>query len=143
MRTLFILALLCGPARADEIERYCGNIAEPARERRYAILKAEAEAMEAGIDARMAALEKKRAELEDWLARREAFAARAEDSLVAIYAGMRPDAAAERLELLPDMLAAAIVMKLKPRRAALVLNEMASKKAAALSAIVAASAGDT
>ena len=148
VRTLLLLALLAVPAvparAADtksEIERFCTNIADPARERRYAILQAEAAELRSGIDARMRGLEARRAEIEGWMRKREAFLRRAEDQLVAIYASMRPDSAAERLALLDDALAAAIVMKLKPKRAALVLNEMAKKKAAAVSAVIAASAG--
>ena len=147
MRTLIAVALLIAlPAHADqarsEIERFCSNIADPARERRYAILQAEVAELQSGIDARMRGLEAKRVEVETWMGKREAFLERAEDQLVAIYASMRPDSAAERLALLDDVLAAAIVMKLKPKRAALVLNEMAKKKAAAISAVIAASAGD-
>ena len=153
MRSPFLALLLClsGPAcaspaaagpdeGASEVERFCTNIADAARERRYSILHAEAEALERGIDARMRGLEQKREALEAWLAKREAFLARAEERLVAIYGGMRPDAAAERLALLDAALAAAIVMKLAPKRAALVLNEMPKERAAALSAVIAASA---
>ena len=131
------------PAEASrtrsEIERYCTNIADPARERRYALLKSEIERLEEGVETRMRALEAKRMEVEQWLARRDAFLARAGDQLVAIYATMRPDAAAERLALLDDPLAAGVVMKLKPKQAALVLNEMPKAKAAAVSAVIAAS----
>ena len=127
-----------GDARS-EIERFCSNIADPARERRYALLKAEIETLEEGIDARMRALEAKRAAVEEWLEKRDAFLSRAQSQLVSIYAGMRPDAAAERLALLDDALAAGVVMKLSPKRAALVLNEMKSGKAAAISAVIAAS----
>lgn len=145
MRVLAVLLALTAPAAAQttasEVERFCTAIAEPARERRYALLQAEIDELERGIDTRMAALEAKRQEVEVWLGRRDAFLARAEDQLVAIYAAMRPDAAAERLALLDDTLAAAVVMKLKPKRAALVLNEMKRDKAAALSAVIAASVG--
>ena len=145
MRMLLVVALLAGSAHAadtrSEVERFCTNIADPARERRYAILRAEVAELQSGIDARMRGLDAKRIEIEEWMAKRDAFLDRAEDQLVSIYASMRPDSAAERLALLDDTLAAAIVMKLKPKRAALVLNEMAKAKAATISAVIAASAG--
>ena len=160
MRTALVLLLLVGtahmPVRADpvqadpvrtdgarsDIERFCTNLADPARERRYALLQAEIERLEEGIETRMRLLDAKRAEVEDWLGRREAFKDRARAQLVAIYEGMRPDAAAERLALLDDALAAAVVMKLAPKRAALVLNEMKTAKAARISAVIAASVGE-
>lgn len=139
---LVSIALPCAAQTAGEasdVERFCTNIAEPARERRYAILQAQIETLETGVETRMRALEAKRAEVEEWLGKRDAFLDRAEDRLVAIYDNMRPDAAAERLALLDDALAAGIVMKLKPKRAALVLNEMDTARAAAVSALIAAS----
>ncbi|MDP2732208.1 MAG: flagellar protein, partial [Hoeflea sp.] len=53
---------------------------------------------------------------------------------------MRPDAAAEQLEIVSPMVAAAIIMKLSPRLASQILNEMDSKKAAGLTGIIASSA---
>ena len=142
MRTLPIALLLISSAASaaqSDVERFCSNIADPAQERRYAILQLEIDRMQEGIDTRMRALDARRAEVEAWLGKRDAFLARARDQLVAIYAGMRPDAAAERLSLLDDALAAGIIMKLTPKEAALVLNEMGKAKAAAISAVIAAS----
>ena len=144
LRHILILGLLCSPSHAaspvaSEIERFCTGITEPARERRYALLQAQIEALERAMRVRADALDAKRAETEAWLAKRDAFIDRAEDTLVGIYARMRPDAAAERLELVTETLAAAIVMKLKPKSAGLLLNEMSPEKAASISAIISAS----
>ena len=124
----------------SEVQRFCSNIADAARDRRYALQAAELKQLQAGIDERMKALEAKRAEYEEWLKRREVFLARAEDGVVKIYAGMKPDAAAERLAMVNAELAAAILMKLDSRKAGVILNEMDQKAAATLTGIMASAA---
>jgi len=124
----------------SEIERFCSNIADAARDRRYALQAEELKQLQAGIDQRMKALDEKKAEYESWLKRREVFLARAEDSVVKIYAGMKPDAAAERLAIVNAELAAAILMKLDSRKAGVILNEMDQKAAATLTGIMASAA---
>jgi flagellar motility protein MotE (MotC chaperone) len=137
-------ALPQGPAldtaASSEIERFCTNIADPARDRRYALQARELEALQAEIDQRIRQLEEKRAEYQAWMEKREAFIALAEGNVVEIYASMRPDAAAERMEQLRGDLAAAILMKLDARKAGVILNEMESKSAAVLTGIMAAAA---
>ena len=80
-----------------EIERFCSNIADAARDRRYVLQAEELQALQQEVDKRIKLLEEKRAEYEAWLKRREEFLAKAEDGVVKIYSGMRADAAAERL----------------------------------------------
>lgn len=130
------------PAASEEseIQRFCSNIADAARDRRYALQTAELKKLQQDIDERMKALEAKRAEYEDWLKRREAFLAKAEDGVVEIYSKMRPDAAAERLSEVDANLAAGILMKLDTRKAGVILNEMERKAAATLTGIMAATA---
>ncbi|MGB3897536.1 MAG: MotE family protein [Mesorhizobium sp.] len=124
----------------SEIERFCSNIADAARDRRYALQAAELKQLQADIDARMKALDAKKTEYETWLKRREVFLARAQDNVVKIYAGMKPDAAAERLAIVNAELAAAILMKLDTRKASVILNEMDNKAAATLTGIMASAA---
>jgi flagellar motility protein MotE (MotC chaperone) len=124
----------------SEIQRFCSNIADAARDRRYSLQAEELKQLQAGIDQRMKALDEKRAEYEQWLKRREVFLARAEDGVVKIYAGMKPDAAAERLAMVNSDLAAAILMKLDSRKAGVILNEMDQKAAAKLTGIMASAA---
>ncbi|OHV69957.1 hypothetical protein LCM4577_05230 [Mesorhizobium sp. LCM 4577] len=134
-------ALAAGKAPDEsEIQRFCSNIADAARDRRYALQAEELKQLQAGIDERMKALEAKKAEYEEWLKRREVFLARAEDGVVKIYAGMKPDAAAERLAMVNAELAAAILMKLDSRKAGVILNEMDQKAAATLTGIMASAA---
>jgi flagellar motility protein MotE (MotC chaperone) len=121
----------------DEIREFCANIVDAARDRRYAVQTRELETLRKQIDERVAALEAKRAEYEDWLARRDEVINRAEDSVVGIYARMRPDAAAERMAKLDPNLAAALILKLNSRQAGLILNEMDSQAAARLTSIIA------
>lgn len=125
-------------ADADEVQRFCNNITDAARDRRHALQMQELQALQGEIDARIQALEAKRAEYEDWLKKRQAFLDRAEDSVVKIYATMKPDAAAERLSELKVELAAGILMKLEARKAGIIMNEMDRKSAAAVTQVMAA-----
>jgi flagellar motility protein MotE (MotC chaperone) len=123
----------------SDAERFCTNIQDEARERRYALKNAELKAIAAEIDVKMKALEDKRAEFEAWQKRREEFATLATDNLVDIYKKMRPAAAAERLAVLSTDLSASILMKLPSRQAGVILNEMEPETVAAITAIMAAS----
>ena len=130
-------------AAARDVEQFCTNIAEPARDRRYLIQKQQLADLKAGIDARMKALDAKRAEYEDWLTRRNDFLKSAQADLVDIYNKMESDAAASQLELLDPNIAAAIIMKLPPNKASAILNEMKAEKAARLAAIIASASDPT
>jgi flagellar motility protein MotE (MotC chaperone) len=137
-----------GPVRkpvetGTEIERYCSNIADAARDRRYALQAEQLQALQQEIDKRMKRLDEKRAEYESWLKRRENFLAKAQDGVVKIYSGMRPDAAAERLAEMDPTLAASILMKVDARKAGVILNEMERKAAAMLTGVMAAAARRT
>ncbi|HWK15197.1 MAG TPA: MotE family protein [Rhizobiaceae bacterium] len=148
MGALALTAMLVGPAAtqgqpgpagqsASEIEMFCGNIVDAARERRYLIQKEELETLEKDINERIVMLETRRKEYEDWLARRNAFLERAEGNLVDIYSRMRPDAAAAQLKELRTELAAGILMKLDAKKASIILNEMDIKAAANLTTMMA------
>jgi len=147
------LVLAVGPARTasgdevtggvplasggTEVQRFCSNIADAARDQRYAIQAKELERLKGEIDERMKALEAKRLDYEQWLKRRDDFLSKAEDNVVKIYAKMKPDAAAERLAEVKIELAAGILMKLDPRQASTILNEMDSKAAATITGVMA------
>ena len=126
------------PAEAGtEVQRFCSNIADAARDQRYALQAKELEKLKAEIDERMKTLEAKRLDYEQWLKRRDDFLAKIEDNVVKIYAKMKPDAAAERLAAVKIELAAGILMKLDPRQASTILNEMDSKAAATITGVMA------
>ncbi|MCO5070532.1 MAG: MotE family protein [Rhizobiaceae bacterium] len=121
----------------DEIQRFCGNIADAARDRRYALQAEELQKLQAEIDERIKALDEKRAEYEKWMRKREEFLSQAQDGVVKIFSAMKPDIAAEQLAELKPNLAAGILMKIAPRKASVILNEMKSTEAAVLTTIMA------
>lgn len=138
-----VRAVAAAPAPLEtgtEIERYCSNIADAARDRRYVLQTQEMEALQKEVDKRIEVLEQKRAEYESWMKRREAFIELAQENVVRIYSGMRPDAAAERLAEMDPTLAASILTRIEPRKAGVILNEMERKAAATLTGIMVASA---
>ncbi|NRP17781.1 hypothetical protein LPJGGPFB_01007 [Ensifer adhaerens] len=123
-------------ATANEIQQFCTNIADAARDQRYVLQRKELETLQANVDDRIATLEKRREEYEDWLKRRNDFLKQAEIGLVGIYKTMKPDAAAGKLEMVRPEIAAAIVMQLPARQSSLILSEMSDEKAAALTNII-------
>lgn len=130
-------ALAQTPAEvAETAAAYCGNLANDAADARFQRQVNRLKEVEADIEGRLAALEEKRVEVEDWLKRRELFLARAEESLVAIYSGMRPDAASAQLAVMDELTAAALIAKVNPRTASAILNEMAAEKAARIATIM-------
>lgn len=120
---------------------YCMNIANPAADARYARQADALATMQKTLDERIAALEAKRAEYEQWVARRQEFLAKADESVVAIYSQMRPDAAAQQIAIMAPEAAAAILSKLQPRTASAILNEMEAGTAARLTNVMAGLAG--
>ena len=125
-------------------DAYCRNIANKAADARYARQAESLTAMTKKLEDRIAALEAKRADYEKWVARREDFLKRADESVVAIYSQMRPDAAALQIAVMEQEAAAGILSKLQPRIASAILNEMDPVTAARLTNVMAGlpSAGD-
>lgn len=124
----------------DEIRAFCGNIADAARDQRYLLQKKELEELQSSVDERIRQLEERTVNYRDWLKKREDFMQVADTQLVEIFKNMAADSAAKQLEIVNPGVAAAIVMKLSPRLASQILNEMDTKKAAALTSIIAAAA---
>ena len=94
--------------------------------------------MQTEIEDRIVVLEKKRTELQQWVEKRERFSDAANESLVEVFAKMRPDAAAQRMEKLPGELTAALLTTLSPRAAGTILNEMSADRAAMVAVIMSA-----
>ena len=115
---------------------FCTNIKDVASEARAAFRLKKLKEVEKQIEDRIAALEEKSQEIKSWLERRENFIEKAQSQLVDIYKLMRPDAAALQISALDEMTAAAILLKLKPRTASTILNEMDPKMAARLASFV-------
>lgn len=121
---------------SDEIQKFCTNIADAARDQRYVLQKQELEKLQSDVDERIRTLEARTAEYQDWLKRRNDFLARAEAGLVDIFKTMKPDAAAPQLEEMRMEIAAAIIMQLPARQSALFLSEMDPQKAGMISTII-------
>jgi flagellar motility protein MotE (MotC chaperone) len=129
-----------GQTSENEVSQFCNNIANAARDRRYALQKQDLDKLQTEINDRIAVMEKRKAEYEDWLGRRDAFMKQAENGLVDIFKTMKPDTAAPQLEEMQTGLAAAIIMRLPSRQSGLILSEMTAKKAAAVASIIASAA---
>jgi len=115
---------------------YCAHIADAAADARLAWQKKTLNDLEQEIGKRIAQLEAKTAEYQMWLARRDEFSKKAHDSMVTIYARMRPEAAAAQLVAMDEEMAAAVLTKLDPRNASAILNEMDAARAARLTATI-------
>ncbi|MGK6316187.1 MotE family protein [Neorhizobium sp. DT-125] len=129
-------AVVSETSTSDEIQRFCTNIADAARDQRYLLQKQELEKLQSDVDGRIQTLEERTAEYQDWLKRRNDFLARAQAGLVDIFKTMKPDAAAPQLEEMRMEIAAAIIMQLPPRQSALFLSEMDPQKAGMISTII-------
>ena len=119
-----------------EVQQFCTNIADAARDQRYLMQKQELEKLQGEVDTRIATLQQRREEYEDWLKRRNDFLARAKVGLVDVFKAMKPDAAAPQLEEMNMEIAAAIIMQLPARQSALFLSEMDPQKAGLISTII-------
>jgi flagellar motility protein MotE (MotC chaperone) len=128
----------------NDAERYCRNIADAAKEAKFAWQVKTISELEDALAKRTTELEVKRADVEAWLKKRENFMALAEDRLVGIYSKMRADAASAQINQLGPVTAAALLMKLQPRISSAILNEMPAQDAARLASLmVDAKASDT
>ena len=128
----------------NDAERYCRNIADAAREAKFAWQVKTISDLEEALAKRTGELETKRADIEEWIKKREAFMALAEERLVGIYSKMRADAASAQIKELGPITAAALLMKLQPRISSAILNEMPAADAARLASLmVDASAQET
>lgn len=116
------------------IAQFCTALSSAASDGRLAWQAKRLEEMEARLRERIAELEAKRAESADWLKRREEALRKADETVVAIYSKMKPDAVAAQFSAMDESGAAAILSKLNPRQAGVVLNEIDASRAARIAA---------
>ncbi len=124
------------PAAAEGmkgVENFCAAIAASAASTRLAWQEERIRALQAAMVVKIAELDAKEAEVRDWVVKREQLLAKAAESLTAIYAKMKPEAASAQLQAMDDDTAAALLLKLKPSIASAVLGEMEPARAARLS----------
>lgn len=121
-------------------QQYCVNISDAAADARFAWQAKTISDFEKELDQRIKVLEEKTEEYKKWLDKRNDFVNRAHQRLVDIFTRMRPDAVALQLANLDEATASAVVMRLEPRIASAILNEMDPMKAARLSSLIAQAA---
>ncbi len=114
-------------------ENFCAAVAASANSTRLAWQEQRVKVLQAEMIIKISELEAKEAEVRNWVAKREQLLAKAAESLTAIYAKMKPEAAAGQLQAMDDDTAAAILLKLKPSAASAVMTEMDPARAARLS----------
>jgi flagellar motility protein MotE (MotC chaperone) len=122
--------------------QYCVNIADAAADAKFAWQKKALLDIAQDLEKRVARLDEKIAEYQRWVTRRDEFVKKARDNLVLIYSRMRPDAAAMQLVAMDEETAAAVRLKLDPRVASTILNEMEPAKAARLTSTISGAAKD-
>jgi flagellar motility protein MotE (MotC chaperone) len=125
----------------DGVQQYCTNVSSFAADARIAWQMKRMGDLEAQLKQRIAEIEAKEAESKEWIDKREALLKKADDTVVAIYAKMRPEAAATQMVVMEDATAAALLSKLNPRVSSAILNEMEAGKAAKLTDLMAGSMG--
>ncbi len=124
------------PPDATPAQQYCFNTADSAADARFAWQQQKIKEMETELEKRAQVLQERTEEYKTWLARRDEFSRKAQDKLVAFYAKMKPDAAAQQIAAMDEDIAAALLMKLEPKVASLFLAEIEPTKAAKLAALI-------
>lgn len=125
------------PTPSAETSKYCAEIAGAASLARNARAEKDLIELEQRLIKRTAELDAKRAEMQAVIERHEAMVKKADERLVAIYARMRPDAAAAQFADMDEEMAAAMLMRLEPKKSSAILNEMEAPRAVALTRKVA------
>lgn len=120
----------------SDVERYCTNISDPAKDARAALQTQRLQELESQVTAKIDALEEKRKEYQDWLQQRQAFIESTSSVMLDIYSGMKPDAAAAQLAGLDRETAASLIAKMKSRTASAILSEMAAPVAAEIGSVI-------
>ncbi len=115
---------------------YCKNIADKATDARIAWQTWQLVGLEAKLRERAAELERKEAEYKAWVKRREKLLENVEGQVVSIIARMRPEMAAAQLSTSDEETATGVLLKLKPRVASEILDEMEPAQAARLTQLM-------
>jgi flagellar motility protein MotE (MotC chaperone) len=122
------------------VENFCGAVASSAASTRLAWQEERVKALQAQMVVKIAELEAKEVDVRDWVQKREQLLSRANESLIAIYSKMKPEAASAQISAMDDDSATAILLKLKPAIASAVMGEMDAARAARLSDLLSGAA---
>ncbi len=120
------------PDVREDWQKYCYNIADAARDARYARQKAQLNEMEQRLKKLLKELSRKRDEYMRWVQRRQSITARMTKSMLEVYAKMEPEIAAAQIARMEYAVAVAILTGLKPQQASAILAEMEPKQAGRL-----------
>ncbi len=112
-----------------DFQKYCYNIADAARDARYARQKKKLQDMQARLNELLGKLEKKRKEVREWVLQRREIRQRMTAAMLDVYAKMEPEAAAAQIAQMEYEVAVAILTGLKPQQASAILTEMDPRKA--------------
>lgn len=122
--------------KTNEINKYCVNIFDHAKEARHAVLMKRLKMMQSTVDEKLEEMEGRIVELKTWTEKRENFLAKANDSLVQIFQTMRSDAAASQLTEMGPVMSAAIIVRLEPKFSGAILAEMEPDVAAKVTMVL-------
>lgn len=117
---------------AAEVKQFCANNMTIAGDARIAWQTSKLLDLEARINQRLVELETRKTQLVEWLRKHDEAMKKVSDDVVAIYAHMKPAAAASQLAAMDDAMATAVIAKLTPRVASTILNDMDPGRAAQL-----------
>lgn len=121
---------------ATDAQQFCANNAAIIGDARISWQTTRLLDLETDIRRSLMELDAKKTEYVAWLRKRDDAMKQGADSVVAIYARMRPDAAALQLAAMDDAMAAALLAKLQARVAGAILNEMEPGRAAHLTRVM-------
>ncbi|WP_051955716.1 MotE family protein [Beijerinckia mobilis] len=116
----------------SDIQKFCLNNIGILKDARLRWQTAKLSELEKRLRKQIEELDAKRVEYSQWLARRDEVMKAIQENVVAIYAQMRPETAAQQLAAMEDNMAAIILGKLTSRKASAILNEMEAGRAAKL-----------
>ena len=117
---------------AAEMRQFCANNVALVGDARIAWQTSKLLELETQIKQHLAELETRKTELVEWLRKHDEAMKKATDDVVAIYAHMKPEAAASQIAAMDDVMAAAVIAKLPPRVAGTIFNEMEPARAVQL-----------
>lgn len=121
-------------------EQYCAAVQDAAAKAAAESERQALDEMSRKIEKEVATLELRIQEHKEWLGKREAFFGKARENIVRIYSRMKVESAASQLSVMDEETAAAIIFRLDPKFAGIVLAEMEPTRAARLSSIIAGAA---
>ena len=120
----------------SDIAHFCTNLQITAAEARMMYQTRKLSELEARMKQQIEALEKQEDAAREWVTKRDAMLKAATDDVIAIYAKMAAEPAANQMSTMDDTLAAGVLAKLKPATASAILAEMDADRAARLTTLM-------